>query len=73
MEFLIDNFSFGLLIWQVFLFINILFWIFCMVDVLKNSFHGNDKLIWILVLLFVPIIGSFLYFFIGRKKRVIQN
>jgi hypothetical protein len=73
MEFFIDNVSFGLFIWQVFLFINILFWIFCMVDVLKNSFQGNDKLIWILVLLFVPIIGSFLYFLIGRKKRIILN
>jgi len=73
MELLIGNVSFGLLIWQVFLVLNILFWIFCMVDVLKNSFQASDKLIWIVVLLFVPIIGSFFYLFIGRKKRIILN
>ncbi|MDP5026731.1 MAG: PLD nuclease N-terminal domain-containing protein [Flavobacterium sp.] len=73
MEFLINNGSFGLLIWQVFLVLNIIFWIFCMVDVLRNSFAGNYKFIWILVLLFLPIIGSFLYFFIGRRKRLILD
>ncbi|MBP6001055.1 MAG: PLDc_N domain-containing protein [Flavobacterium sp.] len=73
MGLLIDNISIGLLIWQVFLVLNILFWIFCMVDVLKNTSQASDKLIWIVVLLFVPIIGSFFYFFIGRKKRINLN
>ena len=73
MEFQLDNFSFGLMIWQIILFVTLFFWLFCVIDVLRNSFNGNDKLVWILVLLFVPILGPFLYFFIGRKKRIISN
>ena len=73
MEFQLDSFSFGLMFWQVFLFVALFFWLFCVIDVLRNSFNGNDKLIWILVLIFVPILGPFLYFFIGRKKRIIIN
>ena len=73
MEFQLDSFSFGLMIWQIILFVSFFFWLFCVIDVLRNSFNGNDKLVWILVLLFVPILGPFLYFFIGRKKRIINN
>ena len=73
MEFQLDSFSFGLMFWQVFLFVVLFFWLFCVIDVLRNSFNGNDKLVWILVFLFVPILGPFLYFFIGRKKRIIIN
>ena len=70
MEVLLDNFSFGLMIWQIILFVTLFFWLFCVMDVLRSSFNGNDKLIWVLVLLFVPILGPFLYLFIGRNKRI---
>jgi pilus assembly protein TadC len=73
MDFQLNNLSVGLMFWQLFLIIILFFWIFCIVDVLRNSFNGNDKLVWILVLLFVPLLGPFLYFFIGRKKRIISN
>lgn len=73
MEFQVDNFSIGLMIWQIIVFITLVFWVFCIIDVLRNSFNGNDKLIWILVLLFVPFLGPFLYLLIGRKKRLIND
>jgi hypothetical protein len=71
MEFQLDNFSFGLMVWQIILFVTLFFWLFCVIDVLRSSFNGNDKLIWVLVLLFVPLLGPFLYLFIGRKKRIL--
>jgi pilus assembly protein TadC len=73
MDFQLNNLSVGLMFWQLFLIIILFFWIFCIVDVLRNLFNGNDKLVWILVLLFVPLLGPFLYFFMGRKKRIISN
>ena len=73
MEFQVDNFSIGLMNWQIIVFIILVFWVFCIIDVLRNSFNGNDKLIWILVLLFVPFLGPFLYLLIGRKKRLIND
>ncbi|MDB5242904.1 MAG: hypothetical protein JWP57_3529 [Spirosoma sp.] len=41
-----------------------------LVDVLRSDFRGaNDKLIWVIVILFLNIIGAVLYFFIGRNQR----
>jgi len=44
--------------------------IFAFIDILKNEFTGNNKLIWIIAVLFAPVIGSLTYFIIGRKQRV---
>jgi len=41
-----------------------------LISVLVNKFDGNDKLIWVLLILFLPFLGAFLYFIIGRKKRI---
>lgn len=41
-----------------------------LISVLSNQFRGNDKIIWVLVVLLVPVLGSILYFLIGRKNRI---
>lgn len=41
-----------------------------LVDILRSEFTGQNKLIWLLVILFVPILGFILYFTIGRKQKV---
>ena len=55
----------------VILFI-ILFPLFALISVLTNRFEGSDKLIWLLLILFLPFLGAFLYFIIGRPKRINQ-
>jgi Phospholipase_D-nuclease N-terminal len=45
--------------------------IFAFIDILKNEFTGSNKLIWLLAVLFAPVIGSLAYFVIGRKQRVV--
>ena len=45
-------------------------WLISFVDILKNDFKGNDKLIWLLIVIFVPFIGPLCYFFIGRKQKL---
>ncbi len=73
MEKNINDFSFGLFFWQSILLISIVLLIYCLIDILKNSFNGNDKVIWVLGILFVPIVGSLLYLFIGRKQKLELN
>ncbi|NIK91236.1 PLDc_N domain-containing protein [Mangrovimonas sp. CR14] len=46
----------------------LLFPIAAIVSLLNKTVTNNDKLIWILIVLFLPIIGSILYFVIGRPK-----
>lgn len=41
--------------------------IIAIVDVINSSMDGTKKLIWILAILFLPLLGMLLYFAIGRK------
>jgi uncharacterized membrane protein YczE len=61
---------------QELLIIGILFvillgiYIFVLVDILKSEFRGYNKIIWILLVLFLPALGTILYLLIGRKQKV---
>jgi uncharacterized membrane-anchored protein len=52
------------------LLIPLLLWIVALVDCLKSEFKGNDKVIWVIVILFFPVVGPILYFIIGRGQKV---
>ena len=43
--------------------------IIALIDILRSKFHGNEKLIWVIVVLFLNVIGAILYFLIGRKQK----
>ena len=45
-------------------------YIFVLVDILKSEFRGYNKIIWILLVLFLPALGTILYLLIGRKQKV---
>ncbi len=55
----------------LFIVISVL-WVYCIVDILRNDFEGNEKLIWSLVVLFMPLLGSALYLVMGRQKKIIK-
>ena len=42
----------------------------CLIDVLKSNFKGNDKIMWVFILIFLNIIGALLYKFIGEKQKL---
>lgn len=58
--------------WQVLiLLVGLLLPIIALVDVIRSNFKGsNDKLIWVLVILFLNIFGALLYFFIGTRQKI---
>ena len=41
-----------------------------LISVLMNDFPGNEKVIWVLIIIFLPFLGSVLYFLIGRGNRI---
>jgi len=49
------------------------FWLWMLVDCLsrpERKFKGkNDKLIWILLMIFFWVLGSILYFFMVKEKK----
>jgi hypothetical protein len=48
-------------------------WIWVLVDcATKEPSEGNDKIIWILVILLGQLIGALIYLFIRRPQRIQQ-
>jgi heme/copper-type cytochrome/quinol oxidase subunit 2 len=45
-------------------------WIWALVDILKNEFTGLNKLIWFLLVIFLPLIGVICYYIIGTKQKL---
>ena len=41
-----------------------------LIDIVKSKFNGNDKLVWVLVVLFFNLFGAIIYFVIGRKQKI---
>lgn len=44
--------------------------VIALVDILRNEFEGNNKLIWVLVVLLLNFFGAVLYFLIGRNQKI---
>lgn len=47
----------------------LIMWLACLIDILRNEFRGNNKLIWFIAVTFVPVVGCILYLFIGIRQR----
>ena len=46
--------------------IHLILWIIAAIEILKSGKSAGNKLLWILVILFLPLIGLILYYLIGR-------
>ncbi|WP_281541494.1 PLDc N-terminal domain-containing protein [Maribacter aestuarii] len=62
-------------IWQIFLLLfalsSFLLPLIALINIVKSEFKGsNDKLIWVLVVLLLPILGSLVYFVVGSSQKV---
>jgi uncharacterized membrane protein YdjX (TVP38/TMEM64 family) len=58
--------------WQliIILLIGILPTIIALIDILRNEFNGNNKIVWVLVVLLTNFFGAILYFLFGRKQKI---
>jgi len=45
-----------------------IFWIWMLIDVLTKE-RGQDRLIWVLVVLFLGPLGALVYYIVRRSKR----
>ena len=48
----------------------LLLWLDCIVDIVKNEFHGSNKIIWLLLVVFIPLLGMILYYMVGKKQKI---
>jgi len=60
----------GTFIWSILILPIIIFPFICLINILRNEFKNQDKLIWVIVVLFLPFLGPLLYLIMGRKQRI---
>jgi len=49
------------------------FWILMIIEcATKEPSEGNDKLVWILIIIFTHWIGALIYYFVRRPQRIIH-
>ncbi|WP_028376510.1 PLDc N-terminal domain-containing protein [Leeuwenhoekiella sp. MAR_2009_132] len=62
--------------WQIlliliFMGLGVILPIVALVDIVKNDFKGNNKIVWVLIVIFFNLLGSILYFTLGKKQRIL--
>lgn len=59
-----------LLFWTLFSLVLAVLPIIALVNLLpNNAIENTNKLIWVLVIIFIPVIGSILFFLIGPVRK----
>lgn len=52
----------------------LLFWMWMLVDcATKESSQGNDKLVWVLIILFANVFGAAAYWLVRRPQRLAES
>ncbi|MBW7468842.1 hypothetical protein ABID22_003532 [Pontibacter aydingkolensis] len=54
-----------------FLGIPAILWLWALIDLLRSDFKNSiNKLIWVILIVFLPVLGAILYLLIGRGQKV---
>ena len=57
------------LVFLIIIAVGSLFWLWMLVDAITNAaLNGTEKIVWVLVVLFLHFVGALLYFFLARSK-----
>ena len=44
-----------------------IFWLWMLIDCVSSTMPTNEKILWFLVIFFLPLIGSLIYYFVKRS------
>ena len=61
--------------WEILILLLIPFtlWLWALIDCLQSDFNNNNKLVWVILIILVPLLGAILYLAIGRNQKVKKN
>ncbi len=66
--------AFGLLVWLVVAGLSLAlfaFWLWMLIHAITNKgLRDVEKVVWVIVIIFLPFLGSLIYFFVGRPKAI---
>ena len=55
-----------LILWLTLAIAALVLWIWALIDIIGSSMSVGAKIVWLLVIFFLPLIGSIIYLLIGR-------
>jgi hypothetical protein len=70
MGFLETFFGMSFLFFSFIFLLILLLPILALIDIVRSDFEGNNKLMWALIVVFMNIVGTILYFVIGRAQKI---
>jgi hypothetical protein len=54
--------------------IGTVFWIWMLIDCASNeSDQGNNKIVWIIIILLTHLLGAMIYYFVRRPQRMAET
>ena len=60
--------------WQILIILIFIFAlllpIIALIDILRNEFTGSNKIVWVLLVILLPLMGTLLYFAIGTQQKI---
>lgn len=60
----------GIILWQLDSILYLGFWVYALIDMIRSDFkESHMKLIWAILIVFVPIVGTFLYMRMNRRTK----
>ncbi|MFC5191630.1 PLD nuclease N-terminal domain-containing protein [Algoriphagus aquatilis] len=63
--------GYGLMLWQLSGLLLIGLWVYTLFDCLRSEFvEPNQKLIWVILIVFVPFLGPLMYLGLSKKGKV---
>lgn len=65
---------FALLVWAIAAILSLAgfaLWLWMLIDAIRSkSLSDTEKIVWVLVIIFLNLLGALIYFFAGRSKLV---
>lgn len=60
----------GILLWQLSALLYLGFWVYALINMIRSEFKdGQTKLIWAILIVFVPIMGTFIYLSMNERTK----
>jgi len=64
---------FAMVLWPLFVAC-FAFWIWMLIDcATQEPDTGNDKLVWIIIVVFTQVVGAAIYYFVRRRPRLLAE
>lgn len=61
----------GLILWSIVILLLLSIWILTLVNIAKSDFKDpNMRIVWGILVFFLPLLGIILYYAIGRYQRI---